>query len=130
MAFVVRMKETPERTAARSKANHSAAHTGLCEEIVKYLNAVGAWHARIGGGTYQRAGLPDIMGFILHPVLRVPVFFAIEVKTGTGKLRRNQKEVRYEIETLGGVYIEARLVTDVHDCFYAKKMVLVDLLVR
>ena len=109
--------ETPKR-ASRSKA-----HTELCGNIGQYLTSVGAWHVRLAGGIYQRSGLPDIMGFMVHPVHGVPVAFFIEVKTGSGRLKQNQKDIRDELIQCGGWYIEAHSLDDVHNQFFKWNLV-------
>jgi len=40
----------------------------------------GGWWRKIHGGPYQAAGIPDIVGLVLHPKLLVGIFCAFEVK--------------------------------------------------
>ena len=109
-------------------ADHSAGHTALQSDIVRYIEACGGWVCNLAGSKYQRAGLPDLIGFLWHPVSRVPVFFAIEVKTGTGKLRADQKAIRDEIVQCKGIFVEARSLDQVEDALLAAGLVLPPLL--
>ena len=55
---------------------------------------------------YARRGWPDIC------LLKSGTFYAIEVKTETGRLSEHQKALGQEIEANGGKYIVARSVDD------------------
>lgn len=105
-------------------ADHNQAHTALEGDIRKYIELCGGWIANIAGSKYQRAGYPDFFGFLWHPDLKVPVFFAIEVKTGGGKLTPEQRKIRDEILQCKGIFIEARSIDDVHDILLAAGLVL------
>jgi len=56
---------------------------------------------------YTRRGWPDIC------LLSKGIFYAIEVKSSTGKLSPEQVELGKEIEANGGKYIVARSITDI-----------------
>lgn len=46
----------------------------IVDAIVKYLKSIGAWHVKTHGGSYGRAGVPDLL------VCYDGQFFAFEVK--------------------------------------------------
>lgn len=58
---------------------------------------------------YGTKGVSDIIGF------RAPhaQFIAIEIKTGTGKLTKEQRAFKCAVERCGGIFIEARSIEDV-----------------
>ena len=62
-------------------------------------------------GSYQRNGIPDILGFII--IESIPVWFGFEVKTRTGRQSPNQKLFQRDAERLGGFYFIVRSLDDV-----------------
>lgn len=91
-------------------------------EILNLLNLKGvfAWHVK-NGATYDRRlgvyrsntsvkGVPDIVG--VTPTGR---FLAIEVKTKTGRVSKEQKAFIERIESQGGIAFVARDIQDVID---------------
>lgn len=100
--------------------NNTHAHQELVDQI---LIAVGShprvrlWPRRVGvaiplGKQHPvRFGIPgetDLQG-IIAPWGRL---LAIEVKTGSGRLSKDQARFRNMIEKFGGLYVEARSVED------------------
>lgn len=89
-------------------ADRTINHNAEVKAIRDYIDALGGWTTKLAGGAYQRPGLPDIAGH-----LRSGEAIYVEVKTGAGHLSGLQDEVRYEIETSGGLFILAATVFDV-----------------
>ncbi len=79
------------------------------------FDSVGIWSKERGcylkrGGKHATRGLPDIHGIV--PGGR---FFAIEVKTKTGRVSPEQKQQIEEITAAGGIAFIARSLKDVED---------------
>jgi hypothetical protein len=64
---------------------------------------------------FNPPGTPDIVG-LLRPSGR---FVGIEVKSSTGKQRKEQQTMQRVIEAFGGLYVLARSVDDVDRAFAA-----------
>jgi hypothetical protein len=62
---------------------------------------------------FNPLGTPDLVG-LLSPTGR---FVGIEVKSGTGKQRKEQQTMQRVIEAFGGLYVLARSVDDVDRAF-------------
>lgn len=62
-----------------------------------------------------REGMPDLRGVIsvTDTGLRFAAALAVEIKTGSGRLRPPQRKWRARFVSLGGLYILARRVEDV-----------------
>ena len=103
------------------KKNNTTAHNNLKNEILVAISARYYPHCFACGrsvGTFYPyhskipvkigvAGEPDIYALIKG------ISFFIEVKTGTGRLREEQKRFRDMITNAGGIFIEARSLDDV-----------------
>lgn len=61
-----------------------------------------------------RQGMPDIRGTIRLDRPRCGVMIAVEVKTGRGRLTKPQRKWMERFTSLGGLYILARKVDDIH----------------
>lgn len=106
--------------------NHSAAHEKLVKEILLAcgsLPAVRLFARRVGYAVplhgdhpvhYGINGEADIQGFVKVGNLAASV--GIEVKTGKGKLEKDQIRWRDMFISFGGIYCEARSVDDVMEC--------------
>lgn len=97
----------------------NAAHQSLLNRCLLYLAEFGrAWANDTPGLAYTRDGTPfksglkgssDIIG-LLKPNGQL---IAVEVKTGTGKLSKEQRAFGTMVETMGGIFVCARSVDDV-----------------
>ena len=78
----------------------------------------GKWRSLYGNRvvTIGYPGAPDIRGMVSFSDsgLILAISLAVEVKTGSGRLRKNQRRWRDRFISLGGLYILARRVEDVH----------------
>jgi hypothetical protein len=88
-------------------ANRAAPHTALCKAIQDYILWTGGYVVKNLGGLGVRRGRPDFDCCVRGR------FIAIEVKTGSGELGRDQISERNRLETAGAIYIEARSADDV-----------------
>lgn len=97
--------------------NRSAAHTALVGDLVADLNTlegVYAWKNNTGSVEmpsgarvrFSEPGAADVF------VVCGGRFFALEVKTGTGRLSADQLRWKAKIESAGGVYAVVRQVAD------------------
>lgn len=64
---------------------------------------------KIWGGPLMRKGLADLMGALRGRALMV------EVKTGAAVLTPEQRQVKAEWESAGGLYVEAHSVEELED---------------
>ncbi len=90
----------------------------ILKSILQYLNMIPnvvCWRCNNGavkiGERFLRFspnGIPDILGFVSGGR-----FLAIEVKSKSGKLSKEQKEWRDRMESYGCIYILARSIEDV-----------------
>lgn len=97
----------------------------ILKEILAWLRLEGVWHRRVPlgpvkhGGIKKRnplKGMPDILGILPNTEGRM---FVIEVKDAS-KLSEDQKEVKYQLEFEGVLYIEAHSLEDVIPYFKIK----------
>ncbi len=101
-------------------ASKCSAHNALVKSILLEISndryGIRAWRNETGmaisptGHTirYGLVGSCDILG-----VCRGGRFLGIEVKTGSGRLRKEQEAFRDMIQRMGGLYILARSLEDV-----------------
>lgn len=98
----------------------STKHNKLVSDILDYLAKTGVLAtdtdaSRYGRGAGKRAkvrkGWSDVTA-CLHPEGK---FLAIEVKIDTDKLNPDQMEIRDQVISKGGIFIEARDLDDVID---------------
>ncbi len=97
----------------------NAAHQTLLNRCLLFLSGHGrAWANDTPGLAYTRDGTPfksglkgssDILG-VLAPNGQL---IAVEVKTGTGSLTKEQRAFGKMIESQGGIFVCARSVDDV-----------------
>ncbi len=97
----------------------NAAHQSLLNRVLLALSDHGrAWANDTPGLAYTRDGTPfksglkgsaDILG-LLRPNGQM---IAVEVKTGTGKLSKEQRAFGVMVEAMGGIFVCARSVDDV-----------------
>lgn len=68
------------------------------DKVIKYLKSLdGCWHFKVfGGGTFQRAGIPDIVGCYRGR------FFALELKADNGRASELQLYNIAKINEAGG----------------------------
>lgn len=71
-------------------------------KIRRYLDDIGAWHLKTYSNGVQRAGVPDILACVNGR------FFAIEVKSETGRVSRLQKWNIQRIREAGGIGIVSK----------------------
>lgn len=79
------------------------------------FDSVGIWSKERGcylrrGGKHATRGLPDI-----HGIIPGGKFFAIEVKTKTGRVSPEQNQQIAEINAAGGLAFVARSLKDLED---------------
>lgn len=103
-------------------ANRAAPHTALCNAIQDYILWTGGYVVKNLGGLGVRRGRPDFDACVKGR------FVAIEVKTGTGELGRDQIKERSRLESAGAIYIEARSVDDVEQRLVAEGLAVPSLL--
>lgn len=107
--------------------NNSRAHKKLVDDILVTFGGlpyVRLWQNKTGVARsfsdvdaviqYGLKGSTDIIG-----IAKSGRFIAIEVKTGTGKLSKEQENFRAMIERFGALYVEARSLEDVQLAFRA-----------
>lgn len=100
--------------------NRGKAHSKLVKACRQYLEMRGCWAQtnttmarKTEDGRFLRAGTKgsaDILGCTPRGT-----FIAVECKTGTGRLTKEQQAFRDAIEHLGGIHVVARALDDVHD---------------
>lgn len=89
----------------------------IVDKISAYLNAQkpAVWHFKVHGGMFQEAGIPDIVG------CKEGIFFALEVKTQTGKPTKLQEYTLKKIKEAGGICGVVRSVEDVKNLLDKQK---------
>jgi hypothetical protein len=115
------MAERPVVYRVGRSANHTVNHTALAGQVAEYLQLRGAWVLRVRGGLGQRRGVPDVLAcfperrWIPHTrgeFIDQGIFVAAEVKTGRGRLTRDQERERDALRKAGGVWVEVRRLDD------------------
>lgn len=87
------------------------------DEVMRYLNSQrDVWVFKVAGSAFQRRGVPDIVGCVLG------LFFAIELKTTTGKQEPSQIVEERKIRAAGGVSVVCRSVEEVRAIIMALRM--------
>lgn len=99
--------------------NNSGNHNDLIASVRAYLTMRGAWQIKVLGGLGQRAGVPDILAAMRHPVHGFGVLVAVECKTGVAVLSPAQQRERAALGDVGAVYVLARCLEDVEDTLVA-----------
>ena len=80
----------------------------ITNQILAYLKSIpNTWCAKIHGGPFQQAGIPDIVGCHRGRL------FALEVKSGRGKASKIQNIVMEKIAAAGGIVGIVRSLEDV-----------------
>lgn len=101
----------------------NAAHQTLLNRVKLFVTDYGlVWTQDTPGLLYTREGVPakfgtkgaSDLGATLRPRGR---YCAIEIKTGAGKLTKEQRAFGKAVEAAGGIFICARSVDDVADRF-------------
>lgn len=104
-----------------------SSHGTLVNAVISYINARGgfAWKNQSGtlpvGNRFVHVGtrgLPDVVG--VWPTVNVEAdivgqLIAVEVKTGTGRLTRQQIVMHEELRKRGALVIVARSIVDVEN---------------
>lgn len=115
----IRKKTPPFRVRPAPEASEDVIHVSILDYLDTVLpkGATPAWHTPNGGkrniGTARkmkafgtRAGFPDLA------FLWQGKFYALEVKTSTGKQRQTQKDWEKYITDAGGFYAIVRSIDD------------------
>lgn len=97
----------------------NAAHQSLLNRCKLFVSTHGRiWSQDTPGLAYTRDGTPfksgvkgasDLIG-LLNPTGRM---IAVEVKTGAGKLTKEQRAFGAMVEAMGGIFVCARSVEDI-----------------
>jgi Holliday junction resolvase len=72
------------------------------QKVIQFLKSIGAYHVKIWGGGFQKAGIPDLL------VCYKGKFIGIELKTDKGKASVLQKYNISKIQKAGGIGIVLR----------------------
>ncbi|MEC5422367.1 VRR-NUC domain-containing protein [Virgibacillus sp. C22-A2] len=81
------------------------------DQIKRYLDSIGAWHMKVHGSMYQKAGIPDLIGVVNSS------FVGIEVKKIGGRVSALQTANIKLINQAGGHAFVAYSVNDVKQEF-------------
>jgi hypothetical protein len=89
--------------------NNSDAHSCLVKAVLDYLRVNGAWVFKVGGGNFQKPGVPDVLACIHGRLI------SVECKTGRGKLSPTQQVERDGLLSAGAVFVECRQIEELED---------------
>ncbi|MCW3051623.1 MAG: hypothetical protein JWN14_793 [Chthonomonadales bacterium] len=98
-------------------ADNTQAHNALCRQVAEYIAWNGGYLVKNWGGPIGAKGRPDFEGCMAGK------FVAIEVKTGTGELSKDQRDHMRRIVEAGGIFIEARTLEFVEDTLFEHGLV-------
>ena len=102
---------SPEEFVKRLKKNGKKEETNLQRKVQDYLESIGAYHFKVHGSAYMKAGIPDIISCYKGR------FIGIECKVGKNKPSKLQEEHRDMILKARGIHILAYKLEDVEKIF-------------
>lgn len=79
------------------------------KSVQEYLDSLGAYHFKVHGSVYMRAGIPDIICCYKGK------FIGIETKDGNNKASELQLAHGRKIERNGGIFVIAYSIEDVKE---------------
>jgi hypothetical protein len=110
---------------SRAGADHTEVHNQVVQAVRQYMAWSKAWSLKVAGGMYQRKGIPDIIA-CWPPSGRM---VAVEVKTGTAVLTKEQKEELDALALAGAVCAVVSSVDQLEQVLIKQEVIFVPLVV-